>query len=123
MKYHRLYIDTNGTIEIYNQITKVLGVQPTTFPPNKWNPNPFLLWAYCVDVHEEASSFDFINVFLDILEPKFNALELLGITKENILFWLVYKYDKQCAMEFHPQEMKRLGESGIALNIDCHEIK
>ena len=36
----------------------------------------------------------------------------------KILFWMLYEYDQQCSMEFHSQEMKRLGESGIHLNID-----
>ena len=29
------------------------------------------------------------------------------------------EYDQQCGMEFHPQEMVRLGQNGIHLNIDC----
>lgn len=64
---------------------------------------------------------DFINVLLDILEPNFSKLKVLGIEKHDILLWLVYEYQHQCAMSFHPEEMERLGKSGIALNIDCHE--
>ncbi|KOY86522.1 hypothetical protein AD998_10535 [bacterium 336/3] len=122
MKYYRLYINTDGTFEMYSKITEVLGVQPTTFSKTKFSHNPYAFWAYCVDFEDEYS-FDFINIFLDILEPKFDALEKIGITNKDILFWLIYEYDQQCAMEFHPQEMKRLGELGISLNIDCHEIK
>lgn len=81
------------------------------------------MWFYRVTEDEEGPSFDFINNFLDIIEPNYTELTKLGVTKDDILFWLVYEYDQQCAMEFHPQEMKRLGESGIGLNIDCHQRK
>lgn len=81
--------------------------------------NPYVLWTYSVDESELDEYYDFINSFLDILEPKFRDLEKLGVTKDNILFWLLYEYDQQCAMEFHPNEMVRLGQYGIHLNIDC----
>lgn len=29
--------------------------------------------------------------------------------------------DQQCGMEFHPQQIKRLGESGIVMCIDCYQ--
>lgn len=32
---------------------------------------------------------------------------------------MLYEYDQQFGMEFHPQEMERLGQNGIHLNIDC----
>jgi len=76
-----------------------------------------------VDEDDEAPYFDFINVFLDALEPKIDELLKLGVTKDDITFWLLYEYDQQCGMEFHPQEMKRLGESGIVLCIDCWQTK
>jgi hypothetical protein len=44
--------------------------------------------------------FDFINSFLDLLEPKFADLEKLGVTKDKILFWLLYEYDQQCGWNF-----------------------
>jgi hypothetical protein len=119
MKYHQLHIDTDGTADNYNEISILLGVQPTEFHKNKLNDNPFVTWTYTVNVGEEEPYYDFINKFLDILEPKFADLEKIGVTKDNILFWLLYEFDQQCGMEFHPQEMKRLGESGIHLNIDC----
>lgn len=80
------------------------------------------MWTYTVDTDDEEPYFDFINKFLDILEPKFNELNELGIDKSNITFWLLYEYDQQCGLEFHPQEMKRLGESGIVLCIDCWQL-
>ncbi len=119
MKYHRLYIDTDGTIETYDKITKLLGLEPSEIDKKSKFGQPYSLWTYEVVTDDEDAYFDFINKFLDILEPRFSELETLGVTKDNILFWLLYEYDQQCAMEFHPQEMKRIGESGIHLNIDC----
>jgi hypothetical protein len=122
MKYHRLHIDTKN-IDTYNQVTVLLGIEPTKFESKRKFNYVTELWTYTVDVDDEEPYFDFINKFLDIIEPKFDELKKLGIDKENISFWLNYEYDQQCAMEFDPQEMKRLGESGIVLCIDCWQIK
>ncbi|MEH0154255.1 hypothetical protein V6R21_08920 [Limibacter armeniacum] len=119
MKYHRLQIYTNGSQDNYNAISKLLGVQPTEFPESKFDNNPFDIWIYSVDIADEDPYFDFINQFLDILEPKFSDLEKMEITRDNISFWLLYEYYEQCGMEYHPKEMKRLGESEIVLCIDC----
>jgi hypothetical protein len=121
MKYHRLHIDTKN-IDTYNQVTVLLGIEPTKFESKRKFNYVTELWTYTVDVGEEEPYFDFINKFLDIIEPKFDELKKLGIDKENISFWLNYEYDQQCAMEFDPQEMKRLGESGIVLCIDCWQM-
>jgi len=121
MNYYRLHITTDGTADNYNEISKVLGIQPTDFPKGKFNKNPFDLWTYCVDETDDGPYYDFINKFLDILDPKFADLEKLGVTRDKITFWRVYEYDQQCGMEYHPQEMKRLGESGIVMCIDCYQ--
>lgn len=119
MKYHRLHIDTDGTLETFNKITKLLDVLPVAVDPENEFGGLYSTWTYEVDINDEEESFDFINRFLDILEPKFIELEKLGVNKDNILFWLLYEYDQQCGLEFHPEEIKRLGLSGIHLNIDC----
>lgn len=119
MKYYQLFIDTDKNSETYNSVTELLGLQPTEDEKNKDATNRYRTWMYMVTEAETDPYFDFINNFLDILEPKFNDLEKLGVTREKILFWMLYEYDQQCGMEFHPQEMKRLGQSGINLNIDC----
>lgn len=122
MKYYKLYIDTDGTIETYNKITQLLGLQPAAINLDSKFSQPYSLWTYEVDTNDDDEYFDFINQFLDILEPKFIDLEHFGVTKDDIIFWINYEFDQQCAMEFHPKEMKRLGESGIHLNIDCWQL-
>ncbi len=121
MKYHRIEIVTDKSIETYNKITNLLGVYPLEFENNEDKEDKYWIWTYSVDVEDEAPNYDFINKFLDILETKFDDLEKIGVTKDNITFWLLYNYEHQCSMEFHPQEMKRLGETGIVLCIDCWE--
>lgn len=119
MKYYQLFIDTDNNSETYNSVTELLGLQPTKDEKDKISKDRYSTWMYIVTELETDPSFDFINNFLDILEPKFADLEKLGVTRDKILFWMLYEYDQQCGMEFHPQEMVRLGQSGIYLNIDC----
>ncbi|MFH0896092.1 MAG: hypothetical protein V2A54_16790 [Bacteroidota bacterium] len=119
MKYYQLFIDTDNNSETYNSVTELLGLQPTEDEKDKISKDRYSTWMYMVTEAETDPYFDFINNFLDILEPKFGDLEKLGVTRDKILFWMLYEYDQQCGMEFHPQEMTRLGQSEIHLNIDC----
>lgn len=119
MKYYQLFIDTGNNIETYNSVTNLLEIQPTETEKDKNSNDRYSSWMYVVTQTETDPNVNFINIFLDILEPKLNELEKLGITRDKILFWILYEYDQQCSMEFHPQEMKRLGQSEIHLNIDC----
>ena len=125
MKYYRLFINTDNRVETFDKLTEVLGHKPTIFEKTKRPDEKYSTWTYCIDENEEDDkpSFDFINKFLDIIEPKFKELENLGIKKSHITFCLNYEYFQQCSLEFHPQEMKRLGDSEIALCIDCFERK
>ncbi|TGE28956.1 hypothetical protein [Hymenobacter metallicola] len=122
MKYHQLFIDCNSP-ETYAAVTLLLGVEPLVNRPSKWSPNVNETWHFQVETSDQDPPFDFINTFLDLLEGNYDALAALGIQRTNILFWLVYEYDQQCAMEFYPLEMERLGKNGIHLNIDCYPTK
>jgi hypothetical protein len=119
MKYYRLYITTTNNFEIYSKITEILGVKPIELETEKNSTDLYNLWTYSIDEEDEAPYYDFINNFLDIVEPKFTELKKIGIKKKHITFWMNYEYDQQCGMEFHPKEMKRLGKSGIIMCIDC----
>lgn len=118
MKYYRLHIDSKD-FETYSKITEILGVEPTEFKGKVYQTDSYSLWSYHVDEEDEAPYYDFINNFLDIVEPKFIELKKIGVKKNDITFWLNYEYDQQCGMEFHPKEMKRLGKSEIVMCIDC----
>ena len=106
-------------ISAFNKITNILGWTPKQLDKDKYPDACYNVWSYSVDIGEADQYFDFINIFLDRLEPKFINLEKLGVTKGNITFWLLYEYDQQCNMEFDPQRLKRLGDNGITLCISC----
>ncbi|MFD2720777.1 hypothetical protein ACFST9_18795 [Hymenobacter monticola] len=123
MKYHHLSIFGDNTAETYQAITKILGVAPLEDEGRAFSKSEYSVWTYAVGTEDNQPYFDFINVFLDLLETKFDALEKLGIFRDNITFWLLYNYEHQCSLGFNAQELLRLGASGIALNIDCWEEK
>jgi len=114
MKYYRLHIDSKSDFILYKKITQILNIEPA-----EEDDETYSLWTYAYEEDENDSYYDFINKFLDIIEPNVSKLQEIGIYKEDITFWMVYEYEHQCGMEFHPQEMKRLGESGIVMCIDC----
>jgi hypothetical protein len=122
MKYYRLHINCKNNFENYSKITEILRVHPTELQLDKFSTDRYGLWTYSVE-EDEGVYYDFINNFLDIIEPNFKELKKIGIKKKDITFWLNYEYNKQCGIEFHPKEMKRLGKSGIVLCIDCWEQK
>ena len=123
MKYYNLYIDFEPNWETYNKVTEIIKRTPNKHEKTKFDKTdePSIWWLQLVEDEEKDNRIDFINIFLDLLEPNFDHLEKLGIKKENILIWLIYEYEHQCALGFNPKELERLGSNGIALNIDCHE--
>ena len=119
MNYYRLDIRTENDISKYNAISSLLQLSPRKL--NLEDNLQYAVWSYEVLVKDEDNSYDFINNFLDILEPKFGELEKKQIIRSDITFWFLYEYDQQCNMEFNPKEMKRLGENEITLCISCWE--
>lgn len=99
-------------------MTQLLGLKPEETSKDESSKNRYSQWIYLVTETDTDPWFDFINHFLDILEPKFIDLEQLGINSDKIVFWMQYEYAQQCAMEFRSQDLKRLGNSGIDLNIN-----
>lgn len=85
MKYYQLFIDTDNNFETYNKVTELLGLQPTEDEKGKVLKDKYSTWMYMVTETETDLYFDFINNFLNILEPKFGELEKLGVTKDKIL--------------------------------------
>ena len=125
MKYYNLYIDFEPSWDIYNKVTDILGLEPERHKKGKFDESNIPdTWHYQIIADEEKDEYpDFINIFMDILEPNFDKLEELGIYKNNILIWMNYIYKHQCSLGFNPDELERLGKHGIALNIDCFENK
>ncbi|MBB1283659.1 hypothetical protein HRH25_04665 [Flavisolibacter sp. BT320] len=118
MKYYRLQIKT-GSKEVFQQITDVLAISPL-IPVSDSRIN-YGDWIYEVEDNATGPYYDFIDRFISILEPNFSLLAKIGIATEDITFWCLYAYDQQCNLEFHPKELKRLGDFGISLCISCWE--
>lgn len=74
MKYYKLLIDTDNNAETYYRVTELLGLQPTESENDKPSNDRYSTWMYMVTETQTATYFDFINNFLDILEPKFPDL-------------------------------------------------
>lgn len=125
MKYQNLYIDFAPSWNTYNKVTEIIGLTPEKHEKSKFDESdePSVWWLQLIEDEENDLYVDFINVFMDLLEPNFDRLKSIGINKDNILIGLVYEYEHQCALGFNPKELERLGRNGIALNIDCLEKK
>ena len=93
-------------------VDKILGIKSN-------NPSS---WELVLLEKEEDEYIPFIDYFLSILEGKYDQLEEIGITRDNISVWFVYAYDSQCNMEFLPKDMYNLGKEGIVLCVSCYDI-
>lgn len=106
--------------ESFQRVSEILNFKPNASDElDKLETEEIFVWTYSVETNDDEPYYDFINQFLDILEPNFGNLEKLGIKRDDISFWHLYEYDQQCAMEFMPKQMERLGRNGITLCIDC----
>jgi len=117
--YDKLEISFIASVETFNKITEILEVNPTDTNFDNFPNGIPAIWTYEVVEKDEDPHFDFINVFLDLLETKYNLLEELNIQRSDITLWFLYEYDQQCNMEFDPVRLKRLGDNGITLCISC----
>ena len=116
--YDKLEIQFDPNVDTFNRLTTILGVQPSEIFSDFPNSIP-TSWTYEVVDDKPDDYFDIINIFLDILEKKYEELEKLNIKRSDILIWMLYEYDQQCNMEFDPVRLKRLGDNGIKLCISC----
>lgn len=120
MKYYdKLQIDFDPSVETFNKLTTILGVKPKDKKFSNFPNNIPSSWTYEVVETKTDEYFDFINIFLDILEAKYIELEKLNIKRNDISIWMLYEYDQQCNMEFDPIRLKRLGDNGVTLCISC----
>jgi len=119
---NQIRINFNPNNEVYNSITEILGIAPKEDDfeiMKKMGIQEHSSWTYETIQMDDDEYYDFINNFLNILEPKFNELENIGIRKSDITFWMLYEYDQQCNLEFNPNRLKRIGENDITLCISC----
>ena len=93
------------------QLNNVIGVS-SNFPHADWG----------IEIIQSDENFSGILVyFLSLLEGKYEKLESIGISRENISIWVLYEYEGLCNMEYDPVSIKKMGENGIVLCISCWE--
>ena len=93
------------------QLNNVIGVS-SNFPHADWG----------IEIIQSDENFSGILVyFLSLLEGKYEKLESIGISREDISIWVLYEYEGQCNMEYDHVSMKKIGENGIVLCISCWE--
>ena len=100
------------SLEKFNLISSIFGVRPV-----KSEKEAYSTWIY--EVEENENYFDFINIFIDMIELKSSELQNLNIKREDISLWMLYEYDQQCNMEFDPERLKRIAANKITLCISC----
>jgi len=110
--YYSLRIDAPQ--EQYDELDIILGVKSNFTPSIGWG-------IELVEKKDEPENIYFIDYFLSILKGKYEALEKIGITRDNISVWKLYEYEGQCNMEFSPEDMYNLGKEGIDFCISCWE--
>jgi hypothetical protein len=76
-------------------------------------------WVLELEERPNDPVIPFVDLFLCLIEDKFDLLEGIGVSRDDITIWLLYEYDEQCNMEFSAADLKRLGEAGIALCVSC----
>ncbi|MGB7415979.1 MAG: hypothetical protein WA902_17380 [Thermosynechococcaceae cyanobacterium] len=79
------------------------------------------VWTLEITERDSDPPTNFVRDFLGILEGKYEDLSHSGIESSDISVWIYYEYDEQCNLEFLPEDMKRLGENGIALCISAYQ--
>ncbi|KAA0991682.1 hypothetical protein [Dyadobacter aurulentus] len=111
--FYTLDIDTKP--ELFEWLEGLLGV--------KRNPNKNF-WAHDItyaDKRPPMTAPTVIGHYLNLLESKYELLKQHGIKSSDITIWMVYEYNNECNMEFHPEDTKRLGDNGIILCVSCYQ--
>jgi hypothetical protein len=85
--YYSLRIGASD--EQVEDINGILGVK-SNYPPD---------WGLKLIERENDEIIHFIDYFLSILNGKYEQLERIGITRDDISVWMLYEYDNECNME------------------------
>ncbi|MEX0596338.1 MAG: hypothetical protein WD512_07540 [Candidatus Paceibacterota bacterium] len=102
----------NTEEKYYEEVSSIVQLQPKNY---KFG------WSHEIVFEEQTEHYDIIAKFLDSLEGKYDKLQKLGISSNDISIWLIYGYINQCNMEFNPNTLERMGKNGITLCISCYE--
>lgn len=99
--------------EAIASVSKVLGIEPTE--------REYGYWGFELSERDSDDPVYFVDEYLGMLDGKYRLLERIGIARKDISVWVFGEYSGQCAMQFSSAELRRLGENGVDLCIECWE--
>lgn len=98
--------------EQYHEVCEIMGLIPEHKPRSIIKIQP-------LEVEDEPQWYE-IDAYLDLLEPKYEDLEAIGISRSNISIWINVSHDEDsCEIYMDPLTILRLGEEGIKPCITC----
>lgn len=112
IKIYKLSLFSNSEID-YNEITKILKVQPTEISNATWELEKI--------ENYDDSYFDYVGYFYNILIDNLDNLRLLEIPAENIKIHIDFFYDGQCNLEYNNEDLEKLAKLGTAFTISCYD--
>lgn len=98
-----LVIKINSPKSVYNKISRILGLIPTS---------ELIDWEYEIVDNSVRKVFEILN-------NKIVLLNDIGIKKEDVTIWLYYEYEGQCNIEFSANDLLQLSKLNINLCISC----
>ncbi len=102
-----LRIDTPN--ENFEEVSKIFEIIPS---------DTSNYWDYIIKNKGFLESLDEISC---IVKEKFQYLEDIEITKNDITIWLYFEYSNQCNMEFSPKFLNILAELNMTFCVSCWE--
>ncbi len=112
MKYHySLKIETKSP-EISQKLNSIFQVEGSPIKTE---------WEYATIENEDDPYHDFIALFSNMIIENRDDLLRLGIKEDDISVWMLYEYENQCNMEFHPEQLGKLAKAGVTFCISCWE--
>lgn len=112
IKIYKLSLFSNLEID-YNEITKILKVQPTEISNATWELEKI--------ENYDDSYFDYVGYFYNILIDNLDNLRLLEIPAENIKIHIDFFNDGQCNLEYNNEDLEKLAKLGTAFTISCYD--
>lgn len=96
----------------YHRVCEIMGLLPEAKPRSIIKIQP-------LEVEDEPQWYE-IDSFLDLLAPKYEALEAIGVERKDISVWINVSHEEEsCEFFLDPLTILRLGEEGIKPCITC----
>lgn len=96
----------------YHRVCEIMGLLPESKPRSIIKIQP-------LEVNDEPQWYE-IDSYLDMLAPKYEALEAVGVERKDISIWINVSHEEDnCEFFLDPTTILRLGEEGIKPCLTC----